>query len=520
MAKRLDGANVDADVIVVGAGVSGCACAAVLAEAGAQVLVVSSSLDVVGLPGYGPEVAAPPVGWERIEEIFSDLPAPLAVAWLEAASVSEGEHSFLIVDRRAVSIETKRLLELMPGLRFRQGLVIDIRASSTGDPQVDGADGAYVEVETSFGEVLRARAVVLAVGLGLGGVLRIGDQEMPGGRYGEVPADDLLKALTQGGASLQEVEVHVGARYGCRSAEAQAGARSEERVAPGSPGPEGTPDGYVREARPLGAAAPMLPLKDVVEHLRGRDSYRRGAGDPGAQDLNEETVSVKMARLLLQRSTSGNHDRAAEPELIGAWPEDAPPAPHKTERFVPSLAFIRSAEGCAGAHDESGPAGADPSAEADEGVSVVDSPGSVLLPDGAATLEFYESLGCADEALDDVGPDAPRGEGRMVRPLVSEREKAVASDPASRLGYVVRASVLSGLKEGRLPEMGPRVWATGRVAGAADYLDCLRAGLKTGALVLGQLEHPAVPASETGSRPGSGSESGSRAEGSTGKTWW
>jgi len=88
MAKRLDGANVDADVIVVGAGVSGCACAAVLAEAGAQVLVVSSSLDVVGLPGYGPEVAAPPVGWERIEEIFSDLPAPLAVAWLEAASVS------------------------------------------------------------------------------------------------------------------------------------------------------------------------------------------------------------------------------------------------------------------------------------------------------------------------------------------------------------------------------------------------------------------------------------------------
>ena len=46
-------------VIVVGAGVSGTACAAALAGFGTRVIIVNSALDVVGLPAYGPAVETP-----------------------------------------------------------------------------------------------------------------------------------------------------------------------------------------------------------------------------------------------------------------------------------------------------------------------------------------------------------------------------------------------------------------------------------------------------------------------------
>src|SRR5664279_2102511 len=50
----------DERVVVVGGGVSGSACAIGLAVAGRRVLVVSSSLDTLGMPGYGQHPLGPP----------------------------------------------------------------------------------------------------------------------------------------------------------------------------------------------------------------------------------------------------------------------------------------------------------------------------------------------------------------------------------------------------------------------------------------------------------------------------
>ena len=58
------------------------------------------------------------------------LPLPLRRAWLSSAAVPESGVPVLVVDRRAVSIETKRALERTPGLKFRQGLVTDLRVES------------------------------------------------------------------------------------------------------------------------------------------------------------------------------------------------------------------------------------------------------------------------------------------------------------------------------------------------------------------------------------------------------
>ncbi len=189
-------------VVVVGAGVSGCACAAVLACKGVRVTVLNSVLDAVGLPGYGPELVVGSGGWAEIGETMAALPAALRGAWLDAASVPDDGAPLLTVDRRAVSIETKRALERIPGLQFRQGLVTDLRVLPAESERSGDPGHGRVAVETVFGEVIEADAVVLAVGLGLGGHVTVGADVLPGGRYGEIPADGLRKALEAMGVSF------------------------------------------------------------------------------------------------------------------------------------------------------------------------------------------------------------------------------------------------------------------------------------------------------------------------------
>jgi hypothetical protein len=78
-----------------------------------------------------------------------------------------------------------------------------------------------VELETAFGEVLRADAVVLAPGLSLGGRLLVGELEMVGGRYGETPSDRLMESLAALGAQWAESTLLVGARFGAAGAHAE-----------------------------------------------------------------------------------------------------------------------------------------------------------------------------------------------------------------------------------------------------------------------------------------------------------
>ena len=183
--------------------------------------LLNSAMDRVGLPGYGPEIVAGPNGWLEIGETMALLPRALRQAWLTSAAVPASGIPVLIVDRRAVSIETKRALERIPRLEFRQGLVTDLRIECgrqhDQDPRSDlepgGSRAADVEwtgraeVETVFGEVFEADAVILSVGLGLGGRISAGADLLRAGRYGETPADGLKRALEALGASFTEVSL-------------------------------------------------------------------------------------------------------------------------------------------------------------------------------------------------------------------------------------------------------------------------------------------------------------------------
>ena len=219
-----------APVLVVGGGVSGCAAAAVLAQGGSRVLLVSAALDVLGLPGYGPVVVVPEASSGDGPVAPACLPAWYRAAWTDGALCPTGRPDLMVVDRRQVSLAVTWLLESHPAVDVRQGLVTSIRpravsasprsgrapvSKSEGGasrPGVDVAADARLEVESVFGESFAARAVILAVGTALGGRLRMGDEEMVGGRLGEVAADALGERLAGLGVRLARHTVAVGAR--------------------------------------------------------------------------------------------------------------------------------------------------------------------------------------------------------------------------------------------------------------------------------------------------------------------
>jgi hypothetical protein len=195
--------------LVIGAGVSGCACAAALASAGVHVTLINSAMDRVGLPAYGPDLVGSDGCWRRLEEAMLAVPPPLKAVWLEAAMRPAVGGAVMNIDRRRVSVETKRLLELVPGLQFRQGFVVDLRVV----PPTGEGDPVRVQAETIFGEVFEADVAVVAAGLSLGGRTSVGGDIVEGGRYGEPASDELLGALEALGAEFREAVLHVGSRF-------------------------------------------------------------------------------------------------------------------------------------------------------------------------------------------------------------------------------------------------------------------------------------------------------------------
>lgn len=415
-------------VVVVGAGVSGCACAVTLAEAGLPVTLVNSALDVVGLPGYGPDLwLTDPDAWARVPrrlrdawERWSQVPgespapdnllsrdgvgpagadAPPSAAGREPAAASPEDRQsldevlgsraalrdaddpsppVLLADRRAVSLEIKQLIELLPQIDLRQGLVVDVRPSHD--------ETGRIEVETAFGEVVRGAACVLAVGLGLGGRVTEGGREMAGARYGEVAADALYEALRDRGVAFATVEREVG-----------------DHVVGWKP------DRVPRELR-LGPVQ-VLHLRHVVpvESSRSRTPVEGLLVPPGPH----EAIGPRR---------SGVWSGAGNTILGGALPAE----------------------------------------------------GSGIFPDEAATGEWYRSPGFVDET-------GLAGLHTQVGAEVSARDHAGIQ--VVRGAHRVRGQVIVSLdKEGRLLSQGG-TWVVGQAAGACTYLQSLVDGVR-GALAV------------------------------------
>jgi len=179
-------------VIVVGGGHAGLEAALASARLGVETLLVTGDPSKICTLPCNPSVGGSAKGQlvREIDALGGEMgllidATSLHVRWLNeskgaAVRALRAQADKPAYARRArVHLERQRNLTIVPAMV--EGVVTQ--------------NGSVAGVRTSDGEVVRARAVVLATGTFLGGKTFRGDDVKPEGRFGEAPADGLSASL-------------------------------------------------------------------------------------------------------------------------------------------------------------------------------------------------------------------------------------------------------------------------------------------------------------------------------------
>ena len=182
------------DVIVVGAGHAGCEAAAVAANLGSSVLLITMNMTNMAQMSCNPAMGGIAKG-QIVREIdalggYSGIVTDKTMIQFRMLNKSKGPAMWSPRsqnDRMLFSIEWRNMLEKTPNLDFWQDMVTGITS----------LNGKVTGVSTSMGHDIPGKAVVLTNGTFLNGVIHIGLKQFGGGRIGEKAAKGLTESLRE-----------------------------------------------------------------------------------------------------------------------------------------------------------------------------------------------------------------------------------------------------------------------------------------------------------------------------------
>ena len=180
------------DVIVIGGGHAGCEAASAAARLGAQTALVTMNLDLIGQMSCNPAIGGIAKG-HLVREIdalggIMGRVADRTGIQFRLLNRSRGravQSPRAQADRSLYRREMRRTLEGTPNLQLRQGVVIDLIIRQ------DRVAG----IEMLDGRTIATRAVVIATGTFLNGLVHTGRRTYSAGRAGEPPSIELAEAL-------------------------------------------------------------------------------------------------------------------------------------------------------------------------------------------------------------------------------------------------------------------------------------------------------------------------------------
>jgi len=197
------------DVAVIGAGHAGIEASLAAARLGCKTVVFTINLDAVGNCPCNPSIGGTAKGHlvREIDALGGEMGRTTDECFLQSRMLNRGKgpavHSLRMqIDRREYSKIMKRKLERQPNLLLKQAEVVAITR---------GEEGRW-NVETRFGAVFEARAVIFATGTYLSGKIFVGEVSYESGPDGMFPAAFLSESLRKLGIRLRRFKTGTPAR--------------------------------------------------------------------------------------------------------------------------------------------------------------------------------------------------------------------------------------------------------------------------------------------------------------------